>query len=501
MADFYLRNSSATERANSTAYLLGDKVVVARADAQANFAVMRRYVFEATVAGTSGAAVPVYPVVVANTVVDGTVTWTCRECDSWINANKYIDYVASRLAINDTLLVSQAHSETSAVSTTAAFAGTFSGPNRVVCVNDTNGAPAITATVSSSGNASINITGSYIMYGVTFFVGVGGTGAPSINLAGGVNNVMVYESCSAQASATGNTVLNFGATRTDVQKIHLRNFTFKFSAALQRIIISANMKIDGGSVLAGGTTPTNVFHLVTNAVGIATVSGTDFSNLGTGFNLLSNNGALGTGLVKFVGVTLPTGWIGSLWNANPLVPGQRAELINARVGTGKIGYWAWDLAGQVRDNQAIYRTSGAVDDAVPFSIKMSTTADSKYPVVPLESNPMKVYVNTSGASVTLSVEVLHDSQGSGTGGLLTDADIGAKVSLSGILKDTMKVSVTSASVDFPTSTAAWTVTGMTTPLKQKISLTFTPLAKGEAAFSVLLFAASKTVYICPKLGG
>lgn len=36
------------------------------------------YVYEVTTAGTSGGAEPTWPTIPGNTVVDGTVTWTCR---------------------------------------------------------------------------------------------------------------------------------------------------------------------------------------------------------------------------------------------------------------------------------------------------------------------------------------------------------------------------------------------------------------------------------------
>jgi hypothetical protein len=59
-------NSWATQRANSTAYLLGDVVRPATPNG---------LLYRATTAGTTAGSIPTYPTVLGQTVVDGGVTW------------------------------------------------------------------------------------------------------------------------------------------------------------------------------------------------------------------------------------------------------------------------------------------------------------------------------------------------------------------------------------------------------------------------------------------
>ena len=50
-----------------------------------------------------------------------------------------------------------------------------------------------------------------------------------------------------------------------------------------------------------------------------------------------------------------------------------------------------------------------------------------------------------------------------------------------------------------TSTETWTTTGLTTPVKQQLSVTIIPAEKGPIYCKVHLAKASTTVYVCPKV--
>lgn len=67
-AAYTAANSWATSRANSTAYPLFKVVRPAAANG---------YLYQCTVAGTTGSTVPTFPALIGGSVVDGTVTWDC----------------------------------------------------------------------------------------------------------------------------------------------------------------------------------------------------------------------------------------------------------------------------------------------------------------------------------------------------------------------------------------------------------------------------------------
>ncbi|MEU8199495.1 hypothetical protein AB0C10_37500 [Microbispora amethystogenes] len=61
-------NSWSVQRANSTAYTVGDVVRPASANG---------YLYQAIIGGTSGGSVPTWPTTIGATVTDGGVTWAC----------------------------------------------------------------------------------------------------------------------------------------------------------------------------------------------------------------------------------------------------------------------------------------------------------------------------------------------------------------------------------------------------------------------------------------
>jgi hypothetical protein len=121
---------------------------------------------------------------------------------------------------------------------------------------------------------------------------------------------------------------------------------------------------------------------------------------------------------------------------------------------------------------------------------------------PLESEPI-LYWNESTSSVTLSIEVLTNNNIT-----LTNADAWIEVDEMGTsgfpltLNQTNRVAtVLSSTSNQPSSSATWTTTGLTNPIPQYLSVTFTPVRKGPLYLRVMLARASTTMYFDPVVTG
>jgi hypothetical protein len=91
---------TAVARANTTAYALGAYVTPATANG---------FYYRATVAGTSAAAIPTFPITIGGTVTDGTVTWTCAGRTTLVENTDYelrpggIFFYAGRILAGETM--------------------------------------------------------------------------------------------------------------------------------------------------------------------------------------------------------------------------------------------------------------------------------------------------------------------------------------------------------------------------------------------------------------
>jgi hypothetical protein len=106
--------------------------------------------------------------------------------------------------------------------------------------------------------------------------------------------------------------------------------------------------------------------------------------------------------------------------------------------------------------------------------------------------------------VTLTVEIVHDSQGAGTGSAFQNDELALEVWYAGtsgypqyVKSTSAKSNLVGTASDYTSSSETWTTTGLTTPIKQKLSVTFTPQEAGEIIWKIVGFKASKTFYYCP----
>lgn len=413
--------------------------------------------------------------------------------ETWAKAATSIATAAGADAAGDRILMGSAYSETAA-GITGSWAGTVTAPTQLLSgtKDATSGITALTAGAVLESSTTTNVhTGNLYAYGITFR----STSASSHFLQlGGANNVQRFEDCSFVFTGTGgSSSIQFGAVASASGcQTDLDNCTFRFAAAGQTITAYGDLRISGGAWLSGGTSPTAVFKtLGTGTKGASLlVEGFDFSNLGTGVNLVAQS--QGGFTCIFRDCILPTGWTGSPIADAALLEGHRVELWNYKVGSTWYRAYIKTTRMTMVDENTIVMTGGA-DDGAPYSLKMTTTANCAYPVTIARSPDLTVPNTTTGSSITVTVQIIHDSATA-----LEDDEIWLEVEEpDGTVTTDAVASVIAAPAAQTASGATWTTTGMANPNAQELSVTINPSVAGPLLCRVMCAKPSKVVYIDP----
>lgn len=467
-------------------------------------------IYECTTSGAGDAAEPTW-----NTTTGGTTTmvagavFTTRIPSTWANATIDLQRASAGTAAGDTVYISNNHAESNSSAQTFTGSGTNASPVLLLCGNDSAEPPtslATTATVTTTGANAITLNRASYWYGTTFISGAG------IALNGtNVNATQRYENCSFQTTYAGSGGLITTASAQNVlMKTSLYNCTFKFAHANNAVSVFGDTTIEGGSVLSGSTTPTSIFKMAADrSGGTFLCSGFDFSNCASTVNLCSPVGVAPAKMV-FRDCKLPASWSGLLVAAGSVGLGQRYEMYNCDSTDTNYRLWVEDYCGSIKSETTIVRTSGASDGTTALSWKMATSSTAQYPLQRLESPEMHAW-NSTLSSVAVTVEIVHDTnvaggQGAGTGSRFQDNEIWLEVMYLGTsgyplgtwISD-CKADVLATAADQADSSEAWTTTGLTTPQKQKLSVTIVPAEVGYIVAKVVMAKASKTIYVCPKL--
>lgn len=439
----------------------------------------------------------------ANIYVRSTDGSDADNGSTWALAKATITGAAAIDAAGDTIYVSQSHAESTASAITFALAGTLTAPTNVICGNDGAEPPtavATTGSVTTTGASSITITGVCYVEGIAFRAGNGSSSA-NIVQASLDGNHQIYNICNFVLVSTNinNGITPGSGSSGSESSVKWKNCDVKFAAAGQSIkLTQCRFHWQGGSLLSGGTSPTNLIAVQADQLDIL-VENVDLSNASAGINLFSP-GALGSGKAMIRNCKLPASWSGSL--GSPTAFNTRLEMHNCDATDTNYRLWVEDYAGSIKSETTVVCTGGASDGTTPFSFKMATSSAAEYPAILLESIELPaIWNDTTGSSKTVTVEFVHDSVTN-----LTDAEIWLEVSYLGtagvplgtIINDA-KADVLATAADQADSSAAWTTTGLTNPNTQKLSVTFTPEEKGYLQAKVIMAKASYTAYIDPRL--
>jgi len=427
---------------------------------------------------------------------------------TWALAKLDLAGAAAIDAAGDVIYVSDNHAESTAASISITLAGTAASPVRIICGDDAAEPPTAVAsagTVTTTGTSNITLSGFAYVYGLTFNLG-SSTGGPYMLVgSGSVAEKQVYESCNFQVVASGAACrLDIGSGgSTGPSCIVWNNCGVKFANASQALgVTGARFEWRGGSIISGSTANTaGLFRAPANKakrVAHALVECVDLSNLGAASYIFdAANAPIVHGVLR--NCKLPGSWTGGLVTGT-IEPGARFEMWNCDSADTNYKLWIETYAGSVRDETTIVRTGGASDGTTAFAWKMVSTANAEYPVWPLVSPDLMYWQETVGGSITVTVEVVTD------GVTLTNEEawleveyLGTSGNPLGVVASDAKADVLASAANQTSSSVTWTTTGLSSPVKQALAVTFTPQEKGMLIARVMLAKASATVYVDPAL--
>lgn len=389
------------------------------------------------------------------------------------------------------------------ISTTLASPGTLVNPYTIISCDRTSGFPPTVeqagARIGSTNGTNLTIQNSLYSKGVFWTAGEGSTatrnflfdsssGNHVIRIVGGGIELMNTGSGSRFSCGTGATNRN--------TKILLENAEIKFGNSGQGFSLqAASLNVKGGAL--AGAAITEFIKVASIVAADVDVTGFDMSVGASTMNLVASN-ILGIGHLKFSRVKMPVGWTGGLMASPPIHACLKVSAVNLDSANTNYRVMLAAYDGVMRQDTAILRTGGASDGTTPISWRLQTTVQ-RYPLTSFESLPIERWNESVGVPVTVTVHTLTD------GVTLTDADAWIEVSyldssgspLGAVISDEQPNQLSASAVQ-DSSTADWVTTGIASPVKQKLSVTFTPQKKGTIRVVIKLARSTTVIYACPQ---
>jgi len=427
---------------------------------------------------------------------------------NWANAYTTLA-AATAVATNaDTIYIANTHN---ASQTTAKTITCPTSPGLRILVVTPSGASGNSGLATGAieavgaGSVALTINGFAYIYGLSVYGGTNTNAACVINVASanGVSAALYFDTCVFQLRSAS-TAVSFGlgsarATTSQDNLIEFRDTSFKFGNASQSFLLgNARVNFQAISFDSTGAAPTT---LITNRPGsgqcvfeASDLSGESWSNLvsvawTSTYNILLRNCKLPSGTALTTGTYSGPG-------------GVVIRMENCDSGDTQYNVALGSYSGTVVDESTIVRSGGGAT-----SLRLDTSANTKFPYLTLTAEGAR-YNSVVGTAQTLTIEFIHDTstasgQGSGTSFAYTNAELWVELQYQGtsgfplalIDLDDRAANVLSTPADQPSSSATWTTTGMTTPVKGKMECTFTAQEAGYLLFKVCFAAPSKVVYV------
>lgn len=394
----------------------------------------------------------------------------------------------------------------------AALAFPAATPYTLISVDRNSGYPPTAeqagARIGSTNATNLTLQNSFYSRGVFWTAGENSTATRNIlfdTSAGGYPHMqrIVGGGIELKNTGAGSRIIVGTSSVVRSSLLSLEDAQVRFGNAGQGVQMSnAAMRIRGGST--AGSAITEFIKSFSSGSASVDVSSLDMTSCSGFVRLLASNIA-GTGRAVFDKIKTPAGWLGGLIDAPPVNTGLFAIATN--VDSADTNHRMMALAGNAltRSETAIVRTGGASDGATVISWRVET-ANSMYPLVypaiTAELPPILKWNTTVGTPITVTVHVLTD------GVALNDDDAWLEVTylnseftpLGATISDE-RPSLLSPRAAQDASTEAWATPGITTPVKQQLSVTFTPQEAGYVRAVVRIALPATVVYVCPEPEG
>ncbi len=406
----------------------------------------------------------------------------------WANACLTLAAGITASAAGDSIWVSEDHAETQATALTATFKGTAASPNRCICVNHAGSVPPVsadlrtTATISCTGAAvNMTINGTAYIYGITFNVGATGNNTTFITNGAATTGYLFFDACSiaclGNSSSTGIRLGGQGSPPVAYRDV-LNNTTLSFALAGQGLRIQGDLIWQNTASAILGTVPTTLVTTIA-AGGNIQFLGVDLSAL-VSKTLFTVSGAEPAHIVMQdcklgASVTITTGSIVGQG-------GVTVEMINCDSANTNYRFYRQNYQATETQETTIVRSGGATDGVTAFSRKIVTTANTKL-YAPYYSDWMPFWNSATGGALTIAIAVIN-----GTGAGVTLQQLDAWIEVEGLgtasfpfgtfVNDGPADPLATGTNQSTDSTSTWTTTGLTTPVQQVLSVSFTPQVVG-----------------------
>jgi len=431
---------------------------------------------------------------------------------SWALAKKTLAAALSAAGEGGTVYVSQAHNEVLTATTT------YNIPDRcrVLAVDDSSEPPTTLVSAADSAHPIINgdngsstyfinlNSGSgSLVHGIEFTSGTNysGTSSPIVFDSSATFGPHFWNNCKFAYLGNGRGfIAGYNNWRSRVH--YFINCILHFSSANSLVFKGGQFFFN--NLILQGTAPSTLVDLVSSTTdSSAVIENSDLSAV----SILANvEGAQDSGPLTFIRCKVMSGVA--------LTSGARLRNTAAPVrmhlcDSANTNYRLWENYGMgaIVSETTVVKAGGASDGMSAYSLKCMCAPYEPliYPTTALEVPVMPVWIDTVGSPVTITVDFVHDSQGSGTAGAMRNDQIWMEGSFLGdssfpvgtFISNGLS-NVLSTPSDQPASSATWTTTGMSSPKRQKLVLTFTPQMKGYFVPKVKIAKNWVVVYVDPK---